>query len=127
MGRRGYQGESARDRATNIMDKFIQRNERKKEQLEVKSIRRKDPNIPFELWPLKDQIEFYDNMSESERFDRKYTYSSWYKEILNRSGMYPITFRDCVSTKKEYLRELFSQRVNPRDAMEKLRKENIIH
>ena len=127
MGKRGYQGDSPKDRATNIMDKFIQRSDRKAAQQEIKPLRRKDPNIPMELWPLKDQIEYWDNRTPEQIFRYKYTYSSWYNEVLDKSGMYPITFRDCVAKHKSRLQELFNQCTSTREAVSTLQKENIIH
>jgi len=127
MGKKGYQGESPKDRATNIMDKFIQRSDRKAAQQESKPLRRKDPNIPMELWPLKDQIEYLDNRTPEQRFYRKYTYSSWYNEVLEKSGMYPITFRDCVSPHRDRLLELYNECTSTREAVSTLQKENIIH
>ena len=126
MARKGYQGESPTDRATNIMDKFIQRSDRKAAQQEIKPLRRKDPNIPMELWPLKDQIEYWDNMSDAERFDRKYSYTNWYDEVLKCSGLYHITFTDCISSKRNRLKEIFASKVTPREAVDILRKEKII-
>jgi hypothetical protein len=128
MGKKGYQGESARDRATNIMDKFIQRNDRKNEQQEIKPIRRKDPNVLMELWPLQDQIEYWETMSQSERFDRKYPhYSMWHNEVKSKSGMYPITFTDVTLPNKKRLQELFNNKVRPRQAVTQLRNEGILH
>jgi hypothetical protein len=127
MGKKGYQGTSPKDRAINIMDKFIQRSDRKAARQEIKPLRRKDPNIPMELWPLKDQIEYWEKIPESKRFKMKYHYSEWYNELLEKSGMYPITFRDCVSPHKNRLLELYNECTSIRMALTILRKENIIH
>ena len=127
MARKGYQGESPTDRATNIMDKFIQRSDRKAARQETKPPRRKDPNIPMELWPLKDQIEYWDNMSESDKFDRKYTsYGTWLNEVKEKSGLYPITFTDFTAKHKPYLKELFDDKIEPRAAVRKLEQQGII-
>jgi hypothetical protein len=65
MGRKAaYTGESASDRATNIMDKFIKRNNNKNQVLQNSTARQKDPNVPINLWPFKDQIEYYNNNRE---------------------------------------------------------------
>lgn len=127
MSKKGYQGESAKDRATNIMDKFIQRNDQRKERTETKSFFRKDPNIPMELWPLKDQIEYWDNMSDSDKFDRKYpSYGTWLNEVKEKSGLYPITFTDFTANHKPYLKELFNDKIEPRAAVRKLEQQGII-
>lgn len=126
MATKGYQGDSPADRATNIMDKFIRKQNRKNALQEKQPLRRKDPDIPIHLWPLKDQIEYWDNMSDAERFDRKYSYPNWYDEVLKCSGLYHITFTDCVSSKRNRLREIFASKVTPREAVDILRKEKII-
>jgi len=127
MSKKGYQGESAKDRATNIMDKFIQRNDQRKERTETKSFFRKDPNVPFELWPLQDQIDYYENMSDSDKFDRKYTsYGTWLNEVKEKSGLYPITFTDFTAKHKPYLKELFDDKIEPRAAVRKLEQQGII-
>ena len=127
MARKGYQGESPTDRATNIMDKFIRRSERKAAQQETKPLIRKDPNIPMELWPLKDQIEYWDTRTPEQIFHSKYIYHSWYDEVLEKSGLYPTTFLDCVSKHKSRLEELFNQCTSTGKAVSILQKENIIH
>src|SRR6056300_816704 len=127
MSKKGYQGESAKDRATNIMDKFIQRNDERKERTETKSFFRKDPNVPFELWPLKDQIDYYENMSASDKFDRKYpSYGTWLNEVKEKSGLYPITFTDFTAKHTPYLKELFDDKIEPRAAVRKLEQQGII-
>lgn len=127
MSKKGYQGESAKDRATNIMDKFIQRNDQRKERTETKSFFRKDPNVPFELWPLKDQIDYYENMSDSDKFDRKYpSYGTWLNEVKEKSGLYPVTFTDFTANHKPYLKELFDDKIEPRAAVRKLEQQGII-
>ena len=42
MARKGYQGDSPADRATNIMDKFIRKQNRKNALQEKQPLRRKD-------------------------------------------------------------------------------------
>ena len=127
MSRKGYQGESATDRATNIMDKFIQRNEQRKERTDSKKEYKKGPDVPFELWSLKDQIDHYNNMNESDWFDHQYpTYSNWLAVVKEKSGMYPITFTDVTAKHKSVLRELFDNKLNPRAAVRQLERRGII-
>ena len=58
MGKKSvYSGESAKDRSINIMDKFITRNDNKKKSQPRLPARRKDDNVPLNLWPLQDQLE----------------------------------------------------------------------
>jgi hypothetical protein len=51
------------------MDKFIARSNRQAAYKPVLPARRKDPDVPLELWPLKDQIEYWENRTDADRFD----------------------------------------------------------
>jgi hypothetical protein len=127
MSRKGYQGESATDRATNIMDKFIQRNERKKDNEQVRPHHKQDPNVPMELWPLSEQIEYWASLSDGQWFDREYTsYAMWFDEVKEKSGLYPTTFTDFTSKHKPFIKELFESKLRPRDAIRKLEQHGII-
>ena len=54
MGKKSaHSGESPKERSINKMDKFIARNERRNKHKELLPARRKDPNVPINLWPLK--------------------------------------------------------------------------
>lgn len=127
MGKHGYQGVSHSDRAVNGMDKFIKREARKPNKNSNLPLRRKDESIPMHLWPLKDQLEYWDNMSEPDRFKRKYSFTSWYNEIAERSGMYHITFKDCVSPHSKRLQELYSECTPVNESIRILQKEKIIY
>lgn len=127
MGKHGYQGVSHSDRAVNGMDKFIKREAKKQNKNSALPLRRKDDSIPMHLWPLKDQLEHFDNMSDEEKFTRKYDFRKWHDEILEKSGMYPITFNDCVRKHHTTIKEMFDRNMLPLDAMYQLRKQNIIH
>lgn len=127
MGKHGYQGVSHSDRAVNGMDKFIKREAKKSNKTSHLPLRRKDKNIPMELWPLKDQIEYWDNMSEADKFKRKYTFTSWYNEIVEKSGMYHITFKDCVSPHANLLQQLYNECTSIIESVRILQKENIIY
>ena len=70
MGRKSaHTGESPKDRSINIMDKFITKNMNKEKYQVQKSGRRKDPNIPIYMWPLKDQIEYWESRTDADRFN----------------------------------------------------------
>ena len=110
------------------MDKFITRTTEKTERAEIKPIRRKDPNIPMELWPLADQIAYWDNLGQSDWFDRMFpAYTLWLASVKDYSEMYPITFTDVTSPHKSRLRELYEGKVRPKTAVRMLRNEGIIH
>jgi hypothetical protein len=129
MGKRGaHSGDSPKDRSINIIDKFITRNASKKRYENTLPGRRKDPNIPVYMWPLKDQEDYYNNRTSEELFKDKYrTYSTWYEEIRDLSGVYPTTFTDFIATKqlKTKMREMFESCTKPKDALYVLRNHGV--
>lgn len=127
MGKRSvYTGESAKDRSVNLMDKFITKNNNKAKQHPKLPGRRKDPNVPLELWPLKDQIEYWENRTDADRFDEEYSaYSTWYDEVKRKSGVYPQTFIDFTSKLKPEMRAMWENKVMPRHAVMELRKKGV--
>ena len=127
MGKKATIGMAPKDRSIHIIDKFIQRSEKKEKYKERQPARRKAKDVPMELWPLKDQIEYWENQSPAQKFDKKYTnYTDWLYKLEDISGQYHTTFIDQVSNHKERLTELFNTKMLPRDALELLRKEGII-
>jgi len=126
MGRKAaYTGESASDRATNIMDKFIKRNNNKNQVLQNSTARQKDPNVPINLWPFKDQIEYYNNRSAADIFDESYSsYSTWYTIVRKKSGIYHRTFDEFIAFRnlKPALREMWEQKTEPNDTVYQLKK-----
>ena len=74
MGRKSaHTGMSPKDRSINLMDKFISRNQKRQEGNPFLSAIRKDPNISVDMWPLKDQIEYWENRTDADRFNDKIT------------------------------------------------------
>jgi len=124
MGKKSaYSGESAKDRSINIMDKFITRNDNKKKSQPQLPGRRKDPNIPIDQWPLKDQLEYWENRTDADRFAELYkSYSIWYDAVKQQSGMYPRTFVDFTYKLKSKLHEMYDSKTYPKDAVYELRK-----
>jgi len=127
MGRKSaHTGESPKDRSINIMDKFITKNMNKEKHQIQKSGRRKDPNIPIYMWPLKDQIEYWESRTDTDRFNEQYSaYSTWYDEVKQRSGIYPQTFLDFTSKLKPEMKEMWQNKLTPRDAVLELRKRGV--
>lgn len=121
MGRKGYQGESPSDISINAMDKFITKSTKKKS-LEAKLPgRRKDPNIPIDLWPIEDQIEYWNTRPVSEQFKEQYpTYQQWIDAVREKTGVYHVTFRDYTSKYREMLNEMYTQCVSVNEASRKL-------
>lgn len=127
MGKRGYQGESPADRSINLMDKFIKRSEKKQAFEKKLPGRRKDKNIPIDLWPLKDQLEYWDNLTDDQLFDRKWScYGDWLEKIFELSNEYHRTFSDTTAPHKDRIRELFNNKIKPKEALRILQKEGIV-
>ena len=120
-----YVGESAKDRSINLMDKFIKRSDNKKQVQQNLPGRRKDPSIPVNLWPTKDQVEYYNNRSSADIFDEKYSaYSTWYSIVKQQSGVYHRTFDEFVTARdmKPLMVTMWEQKTLPKDAVYQLRK-----
>lgn len=129
MGKRGsYQGESPTDRAAGLMDKFIRRSEKKRASAIEKYGKQYRKGTPIHTWPLGEQIDYWDSLTEDDWFRRKYpTYSDWRVAVQDKSGMYPITFRDVTSNHKQRMMELYESCVSVASSIEILQKEGIIH
>jgi hypothetical protein len=127
MGKKAaHSGMSPKDRSINLMDKFISRNMNKMKDMPVLPGRRKDPNVPVNLWPLKDQIEYWEKRTPEDCFDEDYAvYSTWYDEVKNKSGVYHQTFLDFTSKLKPMMREMWENKILPRRAILELRKHGV--
>ncbi len=129
MAKKTTIGESPKDRSMNIIDKFIKREERKNRHKEILPGRRKAKDVPIDMWPLKDQIEYWENQSDEQKFDRKYgSYIDWLDNVKDITGYPDRSFMDMISPKnnKERLRELYSLKILPKQAYQMLIKENIL-
>tara|TARA_Y100000034_G_C6600253_1_gene261100 strand:+ start:87 stop:479 length:393 start_codon:yes stop_codon:yes gene_type:complete len=128
MGKKGaYTGESPADRSINLIDKFIKRSEKKNAHKDRLPARRKAKDVPIDLWPLKDQLEYWDNMSDEDKFDHEYkNFHDWFdslKELVN----YPaISIRDMVSGNMDVIKEKFNLKTKPKTAYRELQKEGIL-
>lgn len=127
MGKKSaYTGQSATDRSINLMDKFIKRNENKQQHIKPLPARRKDVNVPINLWPLQDQLDYYANRTDADRFDDDYSsYSTWYSTVKKMSGVYPRTFDEFTHRLKDYLRELWENKTAPKQAVYELRNKGV--
>lgn len=127
MGKKAaHSGMSPKDRSINMMDKFITRNANREKNQPILPARRKDPNVPIDLWPLKDQLEHRKTMSDAERFDELYSaYSTWYDEVKRRSGVYPATFLDFTRNLKPEMRDMWERKTMPKTAVLELRKKGV--
>jgi hypothetical protein len=123
MGKKGYIGESPKDRSINIMDKFIKRNTERAKHLDLLPGRRKDPNIPISQWPLKDQIEYYDNRNINEVFHETYgSYPTWFNAVKDSANVYPTSFLDLTRDKKSILQAMYDKCIWPKEAARELQK-----
>ena len=124
MGKKSaHTGLSPKDRSINIMDKFISRNIAKSKHNPTLPARRKDPNIPIHMWPLKDQLEYWDNRTEDDEFKSAYkTYATWYEDVKTVSKLYPSTFISMTHDKKEFMHTLYDNCTWPKAAVRELQK-----
>ncbi len=129
MSKKATIGDSPKDRSMEIMDKFIKREERKNRHKELLPARRKSKDVPMDLWPLKDQIEYWENITPEQKFDRKYgSYIDWLNTVKDLTGYPDRSFMDMISPEKhrERMKEVFDQKVLPKQAYQMLIKENIL-
>jgi len=121
-----HSGPSPKDRAINLMDKFITRNANRAKDKPAPPGLRKDKDIPLHLWPLKDQIEYWETRSNTDKFNDTYSaYSTWYDVVKTKSGVYPTTFMDFTSKLKPMMVEMWENKVSPKLALEELRKHGV--
>lgn len=127
MGKRGtYTGESPTDRSISVMERFMKKQEKKRGIQNKLPARRKDPNVSIDLWPLKDQIEYYETRSLEQKFDDQYSSKDkWITEIREMSKVYPSTFTDYVNKLRDVIDELYNNKVLPREAIIELRKHGV--
>ena len=128
MGKKGaYTGESATDRSINLMDKFIKRSEKKNAYIDQLPARRKSKDVDRDLWPLKDQLEYWDNMTPQEKFDRKYkNFYDWFDEVKDLINYPTISINDMVSGNMDAIKEKFKSKIKPREAYQQLEREGIL-
>ena len=127
MSKKATIGQSPSDRSIDLMDKFIRRSEKKEAYNDRLPGRRKAKDVPMDLWPLKDQLEYWDNLTPEQLFDMKWTsYGDWLEKIFELSNQYHRTFNDTTGPHKERIQELFSKKTKPKEALQILRKEGIV-
>jgi|TARA_B100001093_G_C26638800_1_gene932224 hypothetical protein len=129
MSKKATIGASPKDRSMDIMDKFIKRSERRNKHKEHLPGRRKSKDVPMDLWPLKDQLEYWENITDGQKFDRKYgSYIDWMDTLKGLTGYPDSSFIDMISPagNKDRMRELFDQKVLPKQAQQTLQKEGIL-
>jgi hypothetical protein len=127
MGKKSaHTGMSPKDRSINLMDKFISKNSKKENQGPRQPALRKDPNIPIHMWPLKDQIEYWDTRSTEDWFKDKYpVFSYWIDEVKTESKVHPTFFTDQTLKLKPMLMEMYDAATPVKEAVRQLRKHGV--
>ena len=127
MGKKSaHTGESPKDRSINMIDKFITKSTNQQKHLPVLPGRRKDPNIPIYMWPLKDQIEYWESRTDTDRFRDKYpVYSYWIDDVMKQSKVHPTFFTTQTLKLKPMLTEMYEICTDPRETVRELRKHGI--
>jgi len=127
MGKKSaHTGISPKDRSINLMDKFISRNNNKQKSQPILPARRKDPSIPVDMWPLQDQIEYWNNRTDADRFDEEYaSYSTWYSVVKAKSGVYPRTFDEFTVKLRDDMKLMWENKTMPKEAVYELRKKGV--
>ena len=78
------------------------------------------------MWPLKDQIEYWDNRSDSDRFNEVYpAYSYWIDAVQKLSKVHPSFFTDQAIRLKSMLQEMYDAKTLPQDTVMELRKHGV--
>ena len=124
MGKKSaHTGLSPKDRSINIMDKFMSRNAAQTKHQPILPGRRKDPNIPIHMWPLKDQLDYWANRTEADEFKSMFkTYATWYEAVKDISTVYHSTFITLTHDKKEQMHALYDMFTWPKAAIRELQK-----
>jgi hypothetical protein len=127
MGKKSaHTGMSPKDRSINLMDKFISRNAKREANMPFRSACRKDPNIPVDQWPLKDQIEFWANRTSADYFNETYpAFSYWIDAVQKHSKVHTTFFNDCAVKLKPMLLEMYDNKTTVKDAVSELRKHGV--
>ena len=127
MGRKSaHTGMSPKDRSALIMDKFISKNIKREQGMPFRSGIRKDPNIPIHMWPLQDQIEYWENRTDADRFADKYpVYSFWIDDIKRLSKVHPTFFASKIVKLEDLIKEMWEKKTFPKEAVATLRKHGL--
>ena len=127
MGRKSaHTGMSPKDRSAMIMDKFISRNIKREQNMPIKPGIRKDPNIPIHMWPLRDQIEYWENRTDADRFADKYpAYSFWIDDVKRLSKVHPTFFASKILKLNDMVKEMYEKKTFPKAAVSILKKHGL--
>jgi hypothetical protein len=123
MGKKSaHTGMSPKDISVNAMDKFISRNDRIREQDFQQLGRYKHEDRPVELWPLRDQLDYYDTNLDAIVYQSKYpSYSIWRDSVMDASKVYPSTFITFIYPHRELMKTMYAEKTSVREAVDRLR------
>jgi hypothetical protein len=127
MGKKSaHTGMSPKDRSINLMDKFISKSMNRDKNQPRKPALYKSADRPIHMWPLKDQIEYWENRSIEDRFKDQYpVYSFWIAEVQKLSKVHSSFFNDQVLRLKTEVQEMYDAKMLPKDAVMVLRKHGV--
>lgn len=127
MGKKSaHTGMSPKDRSINIMDKFIAKNTKNQTHKPKLPAIRKDPNIPIHMWPLQDQIEYWENRTDADRFVDKYpVYSFWIDDVKRLSKVHPTFFASKIAKLNDMVKEMYETKTFPKEAVSILKKHGL--
>jgi hypothetical protein len=78
------------------------------------------------MWPLQDQIEYWENRTDADRFADKYpVYSFWITEVRDLSKVHPTFFASKISKLQEIVTEMYDNKTFPKEAVSILRKHGL--
>jgi hypothetical protein len=122
MSKKATIGISPKDSSMDKMDRYIKRNEAR----EKARFRRHGNNTkkPFEEWSLQAKVDHYENMSPSQKFDRKYPkYYTWFEAVRKEMEefVYPAFFMDCVNQIKPEMQKLFEDKTSIKETVNTLK------
>ena len=119
MSKKATIGISPKDSSMDKMDRYIKRNEAR----EAARYRRhgaSKKNKPFDEWPMKDRIAYYENMTPEQKFDNKYkSYSSWFNAVRKEMEefVYPTFYMDCVNQIKSEMQSMYEKKTPIKEAV----------
>ena len=78
------------------------------------------------MWPLQDQIEYWENRTDADRFADKYpVYSFWIAEVKELSKVHPTFFSAKIGKLQEMVTEMYDKKTFPKEAVSILRKHGL--
>jgi hypothetical protein len=70
------------------------------------------------MWPLQDQIEYWENRTDADRFNDKYAaYSYCIEEFEKLSKVHPTFFLGKINKLGDVVKQLYESKTFPKDAV----------